>query len=125
MREVVSPESVSTKSPLSPCIKANGFLFCSGQLPIDPKTGVVVVGGVREQTKQVLENLALILSAGGSELSRAVKVGVYMKDLSDFGIMNEIYRQFFPAAPPARTTVGGVQLARPGCLLEIDLVALA
>jgi 2-iminobutanoate/2-iminopropanoate deaminase len=125
-REVVRPSgSPAANVPLSAAIKANGVVYCSGQLPVSPQTGQVVSADIKEQTRQVLNNLANVLGAAGSGLEKTLRVTVYMTDLSGFAHMNEVYREFFPLDPPARTTVGVASLARPGCLIEIDLIALA
>ncbi len=118
-------EVVSYKqgAPYSTSIKANGFLFVSGNVPIDPATGTLVAGGIREQTRQVLENLRTIVEEAGCTLGQVVRVGVYLTDVGDFGAMNEVYREFFPANPPTRTTVGVSALARAEFKIEIDLVA--
>lgn len=127
IREIISPETAKALAgvPLSSAIKANGVVYCSGQLPIDLKTGDLVSTEIGAQTQQVLENLSQVLRAAGTDLSKALKVTVYMTDLSGFHSMNEVYRRYFHSEPPARTTIGVASLARPGCLIEIDLVALA
>jgi 2-iminobutanoate/2-iminopropanoate deaminase len=118
-------ENLGHKSgaPYSTAIKANGFLFVSGNVPIDPVTGALIEGGIREQTRQVLENLRAIVEGAGCSLAQVVRVGVYLTDVGDFGAMNEVYREFFPTDPPTRTTVGISALARPEFKIEIDLVA--
>ncbi len=110
--------------PYSQAIVANGFVFVAGQVPIDPQTGKVVEGGIREQTKRVLENVKAILEASGSSLEKVVKVNVYLKRAEDFPAMNEIYSQYFPKDPPARTTVIA-GMVREEFLIEIDVIALA
>ncbi len=110
--------------PYSQAIVANGFVFVAGQVPIDPQTGKVVEGGIREQTKRVLENVKAILEASGSSLDKVVKVNVYLKRAEDFPAMNEIYSQYFPKDPPARTTVIA-GMVREEFLIEIDVIALA
>lgn len=125
-RQVVQPAGRPRPGvPLSPAIKTGGHVYCSGQLPVDPQTGQAVSDDIRAQTRLVLENLNHVLQAAGSSLARALKVTVYLTDISEFAAMNEVYREFFPTEPPARTTVGVAALARPGCRIEIDLVALA
>lgn len=110
--------------PYSQAVRANGFLFVSGQIPIDPKTNQLVEGDVRRQTERVLENLKGIVEAAGSSLDRAVKTTVFLKDLNDFAAMNEVYGRYFPADPPARSTVEVARLPRD-VHVEIDLIALA
>lgn len=123
-------ESVQTDNapkaigPYQQAIKANGFIYTAGQIPIDPKTGNFVDGGITAQTRQVLENLKAVLEAGGSSLDRAVKATVFLKNMADFAAMNEVYAQYLGSAKPARSTVAVAELPR-GALIEIDLVALA
>jgi 2-iminobutanoate/2-iminopropanoate deaminase len=108
--------------PYQQAIKVGEFIYTAGQIPIDPKTGNFVAGGVVEQTRQVLENLKAVLEAGGSSLDRVVKATVFLKNMSDFGAMNEVYAEYLGAAKPARSTVAVAELPR-GALVEIDLVA--
>jgi 2-iminobutanoate/2-iminopropanoate deaminase len=123
-------ESVQTDNapkaigPYQQAIKANGFIYTAGQIPIDPKTGNLVEGDISAQTRQVLENLKAVLEAGGSALDRVVKATVFLKNMADFAAMNEVYAEYFASAKPARSTVAVAELPR-GALVEIDLVALA
>ena len=110
--------------PYSQAIAANGLIFAAGQLPLDPRTAQAVPGDVRVQTKRVLENLKAVLEAAGSSMDMVVKATVFLRDLNDFGAMNEIYGQYFPENPPARSTVQVVRLARDAAV-EIEVVALA
>jgi 2-iminobutanoate/2-iminopropanoate deaminase len=103
---------------------AGGFVYASGQIPIDPKTGQFVEGGVREQTAQVLRNLSAVLEAAGSSLGRVVKTTVFLADMSDFAEMNEVYAGYFAEEPPARSTVQAARLPRDA-RVEIDVIALA
>src|ERR1044071_4069051 len=98
--------------PYSQAIKANGFVFASGQIALDPSTMQIVEGGIREQTEQVLRNLAAVLEAAGSHLDRAVKTTVFLADMNEFAAMNEIYGSFFGDLPPARSTVEVKRLPR-------------
>lgn len=122
-------ETVATKrapgaiGPYSQAVKANGFVFVSGQLPIDPETGQIVSGDVKAQTKQVLENLKTILGASGSSLDNVVKTTVYMTDLKDFVSMNETYERFFGNNPPARATVEVARLPKD-VAVEIEAIAV-
>lgn len=109
--------------PYSQAIKANGLVFASGQIPLDPATMQIVEGGIREQTERVLKNLSAVLEAAGSSLDRVVKTTVYLADLGDFGEMNEIYGRFFKETPPARSTVEVARLPRDA-RVEIDVIAL-
>ena len=123
-REPVQTDSAPKAiGPYEQAIKANGFLYTAGQIPIDPKTGNFVEGGIAAQTRQVLENLRGVLQAGGSSLDRVVKATVFLKNMADFAAMNEVYAQYLSSAKPARSTVAVAELPR-GALVEIDLVAL-
>lgn len=110
--------------PYSQAIKANGFVFVSGQTASDPATGNVVEGGVAAQTERVLKSLKAILEAAGSGMERAVKTTVYLKNMSEFAAMNEVYKNFFNSQPPARSTVEVARLPKD-VLVEIDVIALA
>jgi 2-iminobutanoate/2-iminopropanoate deaminase len=110
--------------PYSQAVRAGGFLFCSGQLPLDPSTGKMVDGGIEAQTDRVLKNLEAVLNAGGATLRSVVKTTVYLVDMGDFPAMNAVYGKFFPEDPPARATVQIVKLAAGACV-EIDAVAAA
>ena len=109
--------------PYEQAVKANGFIYTAGQIPIDPKTGNFVEGGIAAQTRQVLENLKAVLEAGGSALDRVVKATVFLKNMADFTAMNDVYGQYLGGAKPARSTVAVAELPR-GALIEIDLVAV-
>jgi 2-iminobutanoate/2-iminopropanoate deaminase len=109
--------------PYSQAVEANGFVFVSGQIPLDPKTGTVVTGDIREQTKRVMENGKAILAAAGCALSNVVRSTIYLKSISDFSIVNEIYGSYFPTDPPARSTVEVSKLPKD-VALEIDFVAI-
>ena len=110
--------------PYSQAVIAGGFVFVSGQIPIDPATGEFVPGGVAEQTEQVMRNLASILSAAGSSIMDVVKTTVFLADMGDFAAMNEVYGRYFPEDPPARATVQAARLPRDA-RVEIEVVALA
>src|ERR1700675_504669 len=125
MKEIILTEKgPKPLGPYSQAIRANGFIFISGQGAIDPATGELVAGGVVEQTTRTLENLKAIVEAAGSSLDHAVKVSVFLKDMNDFAAMNEVYARYFPANPPARSTVEVARLPRD-FRVEIDLIALA
>ncbi len=124
MKEVVlTDRGPKPIGPYSQAIKANGFLYVSGQVAIDPKTGEFSGGDIRQQTERVMENLRGICEAAGTNLHHAVRTAVFLKDMNDFGAMNEVYARYFPAAAPARTTVQVAALPK-NALVEIDLVAL-
>lgn len=111
--------------PYSQAIVAGGVVYCAGQIPLDPATGNIVSGGIAEQTEQVLKNLRAVLKAAGSDLDRTVKTTVFIKDMNDFGAMNEVYgrAEYFGAQPPARSTVEVARLPRD-VRVEIEVVAL-
>src|SRR3989442_2999854 len=106
VREVIATDrGPKAIGPYSQAVKANGFIFISGQIPLDPRTQELVEGDVARQTGRVMENLKGIVEAAGSSLDRVVKTTVFLKDLADFPAMNEVYSRSFPAYPPARATV--------------------
>jgi 2-iminobutanoate/2-iminopropanoate deaminase len=125
MRQVIAtPNAPRAIGPYSQAIEANGFIFVSGQIPLDPATQQIVEGGVAEQTERVLNNLEAILKAAGSGLDKVVRTGVYLKDMGEFAAMNEVYARFFPQSAPARSTVEVARLPRD-VRIEIDVIALA
>lgn len=121
---VTTEQGPAAIGPYSQAIKANGFVFVSGQIPIDPATETLIQGGIRAQTERVMKNLAGILDAAASSLSQAVKTTVYLADMNEFAEMNEVYATFFSEAPPARATVEVRRLPKD-VKVEIDVVALA
>lgn len=123
-RETVRTEAAPPAiGPYSQAVKAGGFVFVSGQLPLDPGTGQLIGRDIKQQTRRALENVAAILAASGSSLEKVVRCGVFLKDMNDFGPMNEEYTSFFKDQPPARTTVQVAKLPRDA-LIEIDAIAL-
>lgn len=108
--------------PISPAVKAGTLVYTSGMLGTDPKTGKLVEGGIGPQTRQTLENLKATLEAAGSGLDRVLKATVFITDKANFRGMNEVYREYFPVDPPARSTVE-CDLMLEGGLVEIELVA--
>ena len=123
MREVIQTEMGPRPiGPYSQAIRANQFLFLSGQTPLDPKSGEMIVGGIREQTERVLQNIKGVLEASGAALSQVVKTTVFLKDMNDFAAMNEVYGRFFNSAPPARSTVQVARLPKDA-LVEIEVIA--
>jgi 2-iminobutanoate/2-iminopropanoate deaminase len=124
MRDIViTDRGPKPIGPYSQAVKANGFLYVSGQLGLDPKTGEMVEGGIATQTERAMNNLKGIVEAGGSKLSHAVRTTIYLKDMNDFAAMNEVYGKFFTAAPPARSTVQVARLPKEA-LVEIDIIAV-
>src|SRR5579859_3970726 len=124
-REVISTKDAPQAiGPYSQAIKAAGLVFVSGQVAIDPATGNVISGGIAEQTERVMKNLQAILHAAGTSLEKALKTTVYLKNMSEFTAMNEVYGKFWKSVPPARATVEVARLPKD-VLVEIDVVALA
>lgn len=124
-KEIVQTDSAPQAiGPYSQAVKAGGFVFASGQIPIDPATGQFVAGGVAEQTEQVLKNVSAVLEAAGSSLNQVVKTTVFLLDMNDFAVMNEVYGRFFTDAPPARATVQAARLPRDA-RVEIEATAIA
>ncbi len=124
MRQIIeTKDAPQAIGPYSQAISANGFVFASGQIPIDPQTGEFVAGGIAEQTEQVLRNLARVLEAAGSSLDRVVKTTVLLADMNDFAAMNEVYGRHFNNEPPARATFAAAGLPR-AARVEIEAVAL-
>jgi 2-iminobutanoate/2-iminopropanoate deaminase len=125
MREVIATdEGPKAIGPYSQAIKANGFVFLSGQIALDPATQQLISGDATAQTERVLQNLAGVLNAAGSSLAQVVKTTVFLKNMSDFAAMNEVYGRYFTQAPPARSTVEIARLPKD-VLVEIDVIALA
>ena len=124
MRQVIAtnagPKAIG---PYSQAIKANGFVFLSGQIPLDPATQQLIDGDVAAQTERVLQNITGILTAAGSSLAQVVKTTVFLKSMNDFAAMNEVYARHFTAEPPARSTVEVARLPKD-VLVEIDVIAL-
>ncbi|MEO5860055.1 MAG: RidA family protein [Pyrinomonadaceae bacterium] len=124
MKEIISTDRApGAIGPYSQAIKAGGMLFCSGQIPIDPATGEFVTGGVAEQTEQVFKNLIAVLEAGGTSLDDVVKTTVFLADMGDFAIMNDVYAKYFDLNKPARATVQAARLPRDA-KVEIDCIAV-
>ena len=125
MRDVIStPGAPKAIGPYSQAIRANGFLFVSGQVAIDPATQNVIVGDAAAQTDRVMKNLSAILKVAGSGLEKVVRATVFLKSMGDFVAMNEVYGRYFTQAPPARSTVEVSRLPKD-VLVEIDVIALA
>jgi len=108
--------------PYSQAIRANGFLYLSGQVALDPRTGEIVGADIRQQTERVMENVKGILEAAACNLHHVVKTTVFLKDMNDFAAMNEVYAKYFTAAPPARSTVQVSRLPKDA-LVEIEVIA--
>lgn len=127
-REVIRPGAgvPSSPNPLSPAIRAGGFIFVSGQVGRALVNGQAVVGrNMTEQTRFCLDNIKGVLEAAGSSLEKVVRCTVFITDMAQFGAMNDAYREYFPAEPPARSTLQVAGLARPDLIVEIEATALA
>jgi 2-iminobutanoate/2-iminopropanoate deaminase len=119
---VATDQAPPAIGPYSQGVKANGFLFLSGQLPLDPVTGQTIYGGVAMKTRQVLTNIKAVLDKEGLTMAQVVKTTVFLHDMEDFAAMNKVYAEFFPADPPARSAVQVVRLPKDA-LVEIEAVA--
>ncbi len=119
IRTAAAPEAIG---PYAQAVKANGFVFTSGQIPLDPLTGAMVAGDIKEQTRRVLENLRGVLAASGTGFEKVVKATVYLADMGEFAAMNEVYAEYFGATKPARSTVQAAKLPKDA-RVEIDLIA--
>ncbi|MDO8588611.1 MAG: RidA family protein [Armatimonadota bacterium] len=120
---VATGKAPAAIGPYSQAVTANGFVFASGQIPLDPATGQIAPGGIAEQTKQVLENLKAVLEAAGSSLDKALKTTIYITDMNNFAAVNEVYGGYFEVDPAARATVEVCRLPKDA-LIEIDAIAL-
>ncbi len=109
--------------PYSQAVLAGDFIFCSGQIPLDPKTNALVEGDMRIQAVRILDNLQAVLEAAGSSLDLAVKLTVYLKDMNDFGVLNQVFTERFKVHPPARAVVQVAALPK-NASIEVDLIAL-
>ena len=119
---ISTPLAPAAIGPYSQAIRSGNLVFLSGQIPLDPQTGNIVEGDAAVQTARVLQNLSAILEAAGSSLGQVLKTTVYLRDLADFAMMNEVYARFFDDTPPARATVEVARLPR-NVSVEIDLIA--
>ena len=125
MRDVIATDRAPQAiGPYSQAIRAGGLLFTSGQVAIDPATQQVIAGDIAAQTDRVMKNLAAILETAGSSLDKVVRCTVFLKNMNDFGPMNEVYARYFKQAPPARSTVEVARLPKD-VQVEIDVIALA
>lgn len=122
MKQISTQNAPAAIGPYSQAMEVNGFVYASGQLPIDPATGAFPEGGVKEQTRQSLLNVKAILEEAGLALSNVVKTTVYLADMGDFAAMNEVYSQFFAQPFPARSAIA-VKALPKGALVEVEVVA--
>ncbi len=124
MKEVVATSNAPKAiGPYSQAIRANGMIFCSGQIALDPANNQLITGDVAAQTERVLKNLSAVLWEAGSNLDHVVKTTVFLKSMGDFAVMNEVYGKFFSKQPPARSTVEAARLPKD-VLVEIDVIAV-
>ena len=123
MKKIIStPNAPAAIGPYSQAVEAGGWVFLSGQIPLDPATGQMVEGDVVAQAEQVMKNLEAVLAAAGCTFAHVVRAGIFLADLADFARVNEVYAKRFPSEPPARATVQVAGLPR-GALVEVDVVA--
>ena len=122
-RVIATKHAPTAIGPYSQAVRAGQFVFCSGQIPLDPASGELVSGGVANQTRRVLQNLKAVLEEAGASLGTVVKTTVYVKDMGDFAEMNGAYAEFFKDSPPARATVQAARLPKD-VSVEIDAVAI-
>lgn len=120
---VATPNAPAAIGPYVQAVRAGGFVFCSGQIALDPASGKLLEGDVRQQTERVLQNLKAVLEAAGSSLAGVVKSSVFLAEMGDFAAMNEVYAKAFPQNPPARSTVAVKDLPK-GARVEIDVIAV-
>jgi 2-iminobutanoate/2-iminopropanoate deaminase len=123
-RTISTDRAPQAIGPYAQAIVANGFVYTAGQIPLDPQTGKLVEAGIKQQTRQVLENLKAVLEAAGTSMNQVVRATVFLKNIADFGAMNDVYAEYLGDAKPARSTVAVAELPR-NALIEIDLVALS
>lgn len=123
MKVLQTEKAPAAIGPYSQAIEVNGFVFASGQIPIDPATGEFVEGGIEEQTRQVLTNASQIMAEAGIDLSHVIKTTVYLADMSDFAAMNKVYATFFKPPFPARSAVA-VKALPKGALVEVECIAV-
>lgn len=124
MKELITAAGAAKAiGPYSPALKAGNMVFLSGSIPLDPVSGQLVEGGIQEQTTRVMENIKALLAAAGADFNNVVRTTVFMIDLSEFAVMNEIYAGYFSAPYPARSTVQVVKLPKD-VRVEIDVIAV-
>ncbi|MDQ5984875.1 MAG: 2-iminobutanoate/2-iminopropanoate deaminase [Syntrophus sp. SKADARSKE-3] len=122
-KRILAVDAVPAVGPYSQAVEAGGFVFCSGQVPIVPETGVVITGNIGEATEQALKNVRAVLAAAGVGLEQVIKTTIYLTDISDFPAVNEVYGRYFQKDHPARSTVAVAALPK-GAAVEIEAVAV-
>jgi 2-iminobutanoate/2-iminopropanoate deaminase len=120
---IITSDAPQAIGPYAQAIRTDSLVFVSGQIPLDPATGTLVEGGVREQTRRVLENLQAVLQAAGTSPLQVVKTTIFLTDMGDFAAVNEVYGGFFATSPPARSTIQVAALPK-GAKVEIEAIAL-
>ena len=123
IERIYPPAIAAPRGPYSPAVRAGDFVYVSGQVPVDPATNQAVVGDIKTETRQVLNNIRRILEGCGASMADVVRCGVFLTDIKDFAAMNEVYTEFFGEIKPARTTVSVPALPLAGAKVEIDAVA--
>jgi len=124
MRDIVlSDRGPKPIGPYSQAVRVNGFLYVSGQIALDPKTGEMTAGNIAQQTERTMENVKGIVEAAGAKMAHVIKTTVFLKNMSDFAAMNEVYGRYFSAAPPARSTVEVARLPKDA-LVEVEVIAV-
>ncbi|MGA2419553.1 MAG: RidA family protein [Candidatus Acidiferrum sp.] len=124
MRDIVlTDRGPKPIGPYSQAVRVNGFLYVSGQIALDPKTGEMTAGNIAQQTERTMENVKGIVEAAGSKMAHVIKTTVFLKNMTDFAAMNEVYARYFSAAPPARSTVEVARLPKDA-LVEVEVVAV-
>ena len=123
MKVIDTAKAPAAIGPYSQAIEANGMLFCSGQIPINPATGALVEGGIKEQTRQVFRNITEVLAEAGTDLSHVVKTTVFLSDMANFASMNEVYAEYFSRPFPARSAVAVRELPK-GSLVDIEVLVV-
>ena len=122
LKTLTTDKAPAAIGPYSQAIQVGGLLFCSGQIALDPVSGEIIAGGVREHAEQVMKNITAVLSAAGAGFDNVVKTTVFLVDMNDFAVVNEVYGRYFPVHKPARSTVAVKALPR-GVLVEIEVIA--
>ncbi|MGH8172342.1 MAG: RidA family protein [Rhodanobacteraceae bacterium] len=123
-RQIIQTERAPKAiGPYSQAVNADGTVYCSGQIPLDPATGELVGGDIATQARRVFENIGAVLEAAGASFSDVVRVGIYLKDLGDFVAVNDVMKQYFVEPYPARSTIGVSALPR-GAAIEVDVIAV-
>lgn len=121
LKTILSDKAPAAIGPYSQAIQAGNLMFCSGMIPLDPASGEVVPGGIREQAEQVMKNISELLATAGVGFDDVAKSTIFLVDMNDFAVVNEVYGRFFPTHKPARSTVAVQGLPR-GVLLEIEII---